>query len=104
MAEHPLLASVNLTFDLEGQTLICRTCQYALATSRSQVTSHLWEKHHIPSNGRKGLTAYIRSLNLPDPANIAPRPDGSPIHPTLKLHRGYACRTCKYRTINLDMI
>lgn len=41
MADYPLLTAVNLVFDPDGPALICKTCQYALAVSGSQVTSHL---------------------------------------------------------------
>ena len=54
MADYPLLTAVNLVLDPQGPALICKTCQYALALSKSQVTSHLWRS-----------TRYVKSLGGP---------------------------------------
>lgn len=45
----PFLARLQLYIDLEGRLLICgrSECGYALAVERSQVTSHLRDKHHV---------------------------------------------------------
>jgi hypothetical protein len=99
-----LLTDVNLVYDPQGPVLICKTCGYALAVSRSQVTSHLWEKHQISPESRRNITSLIRSLQIPDPTGIPLRPDQSLSHPYLKVCRGYACHTCDSRTINLDTI
>ena len=104
MADYSLLTALNLVFDPDGPALICTTCQYALSVSGSQVTSHLWNKHKIRLESRRALTPLIRSLQIPNPVDIPLRPDESPIHPHLELYRGYACVTCKDRTINLDLI
>jgi hypothetical protein len=97
-----LLASVNLVFDPQGPALICKTCQYALAVSKSQVTTRLWRKHGICAEPRRDITLLIRSIVIPNPMEIAPRADQSLIHPHLKLFHGYECVTCQYRSINLD--
>lgn len=104
MADYTLLTAVNLVFDPDGPALICRTCQYALAVPRSQVTSHLWNKHQICPGSRRDITLLIRSITIPNPTEIPLRVDQSLIHPALKVFRGYACVSCSYRTINLDMI
>ena len=104
MASDSLLASVNLVFDPRGPALICKTCQYALAVSKSQVTTHLWKKHGILAESRRDVTLLIRSIVIPNPMEIAPRPDESLCHPHLKLFRGYDCVSCQYRSINLDMM
>jgi hypothetical protein len=101
MADHSLLTAVNLVLDPRGPALICKTCQYALAVSKSQVTSHLWEKHKISLASRRDITSYIHSLNIPNPVNLPRRPDRSFVHPHLKVYGGYACLSCIYRTINL---
>jgi hypothetical protein len=75
-----------------------------LAVSRSQVTSHLWEKHQISPESRRNITSLIRSLQIPDPTGIPLRPNQSLSHPYLKVYRGYACHTCDSRIINLDTI
>jgi hypothetical protein len=102
MAEYSLLPAVNLVFDPLGPALICKTCRYALAVSGSQVTSHLWEKHQICPESRRDITVLIRSIQIPNPREIPLRPDDSLAHPHLKIYHGYRCRTCSYRTINLD--
>jgi hypothetical protein len=56
MADYFLLTAVNLILDPQGPALICKTCQDALALSKSQVTSHLWES-----------TGYVKSLGGPNP-------------------------------------
>jgi hypothetical protein len=102
MADYSLLTAVNLVFDPDGPALICKACQYALAVSGSQVTSHLWNKHQIRPESRRDITPLIRSLKIPNPTDIRLRPDKSLVHPHLEVYRGYACLTCKYRTINLE--
>ena len=102
MADYALLMAVNLVFDPQGPALICKTCRYALAVSRSQVTSHLWEKHQICQEFRRAINPLIRCLQIPNPNDIPLRPGQSLAHPHLEVYRGYACHTCKYRTINLD--
>ncbi|KFY01547.1 hypothetical protein O988_02688 [Pseudogymnoascus sp. VKM F-3808] len=43
---------------------------------------------------------HVHPFKFVDPASVPPRPDGSDVHPKLRLHEGYACRACIYRTIN----
>jgi hypothetical protein len=100
------LARCQLYADLDTRLLICcwPECRFALSTARSQVTTHLREKHRAPEDFRKGLTHYLKHehpYEFADPAAVPPRPDGSDVHPSLQLHNGYACRACSYRTINL---
>src|SRR5258706_638927 len=90
------LARCQLYLDNEEQLLICSRpeCGFALSVSRSQVTSHLRDKHQVPEELRRGLTQHLKNdypHKISDPASAAPRPDGSPVHPMLKLHDGYAC-------------
>jgi hypothetical protein len=99
-----LLARANLIVDHTGPALICQTCQYALAVSGTQVTSHLRAKHQTPLHLRSGLTKCIQTLGLPDPATIGLRNDGSPAHLWLQVCKGHACRQCDYRTTSLDLI
>lgn len=100
MADHSLLTAVNLVLDPGGPALICKTCQYALAVSKSQVTSHSWEKHKISLASRRDITSYIHSLNIPNLVNLPRCPDRSLVHPHLKVYGSYACLSCIYRTIN----
>jgi hypothetical protein len=88
MADYSLLTVVNLLLDPQGPALICKTCQYALAVSKSQVTSHLWEKHRTSLESRRDITPLIRSLNIPNPTDIPLRLDNSPVHPHLKVYDG----------------
>lgn len=84
MAVYSSLTAMNLVYDPQGLALICKTCQYALAVSKSQVTSHLWEKHRIRLESRRDITPLIRSLDIPNPINIRCRPNGLLAHPHLK--------------------
>jgi hypothetical protein len=102
MADYSLLTAVNLVFDPTGPALICKTCQYTLAVSGSQVTSHLWNKHQICPESRRDITPLIRSLKIPNPRDIHLRPDQSLVCLHLVVYRGYACLNCKHRTINLE--
>jgi hypothetical protein len=104
MAVYSSLTAVNLVYDPQGPALICKTCQYAMAVSKSQATSHLWEKHRICPEFRRDITPLTRSLDIPNPIDIRCRPDGSLAHPHLELYRGYACLSCKCRNINLETL
>lgn len=85
---------------------ICRRCRYALAPSRSQVTSHLLRKHQVALPVRKGLTTLLRPqrTRFQESACAPPRPDGSAADAHLELLEGYACRRCVYRTVNPTMM
>jgi hypothetical protein len=102
---HDKLSRFQLYADLEEQLLICsrRECGYALSVARSQATSHLRDKHNVPAELRAGLTHLLKH-EYPDffrnPAEVALRDDGALIHPKLHLYDGFACRKCRYRTIN----
>ena len=105
MTSTEYLAQFQLYADPNERLLICchDECGYALSVSRSQVTSHLRDKHGVSEELRKGLTRYLNQehpYNFRDPASLPTRPDGSPPHPKLQLHEGYACCLCRYRTIN----
>jgi hypothetical protein len=98
------LACANLVFDSSGPVLICQKCQYALAVSGTQVTSHLWVKYQTPLHLRTGLTKCVRSLGIPDPATIPVRSDGAHAYLHLHVYRGHACRQCNYQTASLDLM
>ena len=88
MTDYLSLTSVNLVYDPQGPALICKTCQYALAVSKSQATSHLWEKHQICPGSRRDITPLIRSLDIPNPIDIRCRPDDSLAHLHLEVYHG----------------
>src|SRR6187402_299577 len=99
------LSQFQLYADLKEQLLICchSECGFALSVARSQVTSHLRDKHSVPADLRAGLTHLLKREH-PDffrnPADVARRGDGALIHPKLRVYDGFACRKCQYRTIN----
>ena len=50
-----VLEACGLVHEPTQNLIICQRCRYALAPSRSQVTSHLLRKHQAPSPVCKGL-------------------------------------------------
>lgn len=68
------LKTLGLYINTPERAVICRRCQYALQPSGEAVTRHLGEKHNLPAKERRGLTAYIQSLKLPNPNNLPMRP------------------------------
>jgi hypothetical protein len=68
------------------------------------VATHLLRKHGICAESRRDITLLIRSTEIPNPTKLAPRADQSLIHPYLKVFHGYACVSCQFRSINLDMM
>jgi hypothetical protein len=106
--EEHRLAVVNLVLDTEISALVCKKCQYCThflpQDVGCRVTTHLREKHQTTPERRYGLTKYVRSLRLPDPAQLPLRPDGSRPHPHLRVYKGYACNRRRYLTISLDLM
>jgi len=102
---HDNLSQFQLYADLEEHLLICcrSECGYALSVARSQVTSHLRDKHNVLADLRTGLTPLLKH-EYPDffrnPADVALRDDGALIYAKLHLYDGFACRKYRYRTIN----
>lgn len=103
----PKLASLELHYHSASPTeacIICIRCGFAIATGGEQVTRHLQEKHHVPKRDRAGLSAFIRTLQLPDPRSIRPWPDGSRPHPRLAQQKGFACRSCGLRSVSIKVL
>ena len=98
------LAGLGLYRNRPGPTIICRQCQYAIQASGEAVARHLWEKHQVPPDVRKGLTSFVKSLHLPDPNRLSCRPDASSPHPYLTVQRGTACRHCSFRSTSMNLI
>ncbi|KFY67854.1 hypothetical protein V496_01372 [Pseudogymnoascus sp. VKM F-4515 (FW-2607)] len=71
-------------------------CGYALAVERSQVTSHLRDKHHVQECGRRGLTHDLNTRypqGFRNPADLPLPEDGAEINPRLRVYEGFACCT-----------
>src|ERR1700749_3992813 len=85
------LASLGLIISDPERALICtrESCQYALQVHDKRVSRHLCEKHQVPKYDRRGLDKYIASLDLADPRQLPPRPDGSDPHPHLAQQVGF---------------
>lgn len=99
------LNALGLSFHRPERAIICRRCGYALQPSGETVSKHLGTKHQISRAARQGLTAMIRSLDLPDPNQLPRRPDGGPPHADLLVHSGgAACRRCAFRSINPELV
>ncbi|KAH6876790.1 hypothetical protein B0T10DRAFT_497227 [Thelonectria olida] len=109
MANLDLLGSLHLFYDAEARVLICTRdqCKFALSTGPSRVTTHLRDKHNIPSEARKGLSRLLKSLPPPgllDPEEAPPRADRSAEHDKLRVYEGFACVHCVFRTISLQLM
>ncbi|KAL0764704.1 hypothetical protein CaCOL14_012794 [Colletotrichum acutatum] len=98
------LEALQLHLNEPEPVLICRPCGYALKPFGERVSRHLAEKHNICKSQRRGLSALVKTLDLGDPNDVAPRPDGLPAHQSLTVTRGHACRHCSYRTASDDLI
>jgi hypothetical protein len=101
-----LLERCSLFADVESRALICRKCKCAIATTRSQATTHLDKKHNVPKEIRKGLTQYIskHACRFRDPSSLPARSERSIPHPELDIHKGYACRECKFYTTSFKWL
>ncbi|KAK0370042.1 hypothetical protein CLIM01_12595 [Colletotrichum limetticola] len=98
------LEALQLHLNEPEPVLICRPCGYALKPFGERVSRHLAEKHNICKSQRRGLSDLVKTLDLGDPNDVAPRPDGLPAHKSLTVTRGHACRHCSYRTASDDLI
>ena len=82
------LEALDLVLHRPELAIICRQCGYALQPSGETVSRHLAQKHQVSITARRGLTALIRSLNLPDPNELPVRRDGC-----LPQNPGAVCNT-----------
>ena len=102
---HPF-SKLSLVLNSPKPALICRhqECRYVLQPAIKRVHSHLWEKHGIPKDERRGLTACLRSLQLADPRQLSQRKDESELHPNLARHLSYVCRPYGERSTSIKLI
>ncbi|KAL8626151.1 hypothetical protein Q9189_008167, partial [Teloschistes chrysophthalmus] len=98
------LVALGLYQNTPEPALICRQCKYALKPSAAAVSKHLWEKHQISKDARKGLVPFVKSLTLPDPNQLPLRRDASLPHPHLAVQQGMACRRCTFRSTSGDLV
>lgn len=98
------LKSLELYLSRPELAIVCMRCKYALQPKGDRVSRHLWEKHHVPIEDRKGLVSLVASLDLQDPNTLPLRKDGCLPHPHLARRRGLACRGCKERTTSRDLM
>ncbi|KAH7119368.1 hypothetical protein B0J13DRAFT_403719, partial [Dactylonectria estremocensis] len=92
------LDRLGLYFNSPEPAIICKECGYAITADKDRVSRHLGEIHQVDKPARRGLNKLVRSLNLPDPKDLCPRPDGSIPHPHLKDINGSACKFCGIRS------
>lgn len=98
------LESLELYLNRPELAIICMRCKYALQPNGDRIARHLWEKHHVSPEHRKGIVTLIASLCLQDPNTLPLREDGAAPHPHLASRRGLACRGCKERTTSRDLM
>jgi hypothetical protein len=84
------LKSLDLAISEPERVLICTrdSCGYALQVHDKRVSRHLWEKHQVPKSHRRGLDHLTASLQLANPREVSPHPDGAAVHPLLKKYAG----------------
>ncbi|WKT40266.1 Protein of unknown function DUF3505 [Fusarium oxysporum f. sp. vasinfectum] len=104
---YPLLDTLQLFYDTEAHLLICtqESCKFALFNAPSQVVAHLRDKHHIPTEARKGLYRLLKSLSptLLDPHRTPLPADSSARHDKLQVYEGFVCLNCPFRTISTQL-
>ncbi|KAM0361930.1 hypothetical protein ACHAPK_011646, partial [Fusarium culmorum] len=92
------LENLGLYYNSAEPAIICIQCGFAINPTRA--SRHPGDKHHVPKPVRRGLKSLICSLNLPNPETLPLRPDGSPPHPHLTVHKGSACKHCGLRSVS----
>ncbi|KJZ70098.1 hypothetical protein HIM_10501 [Hirsutella minnesotensis 3608] len=101
------LLALGLYYNEPEPAVLCIRCGFALKTGTDRVSRHLGEKHGVTRKARRGLNRLVRSLQLPEPAQLARRPDGSakhPVHPHLVLQKGASCKHCSFRSASLLLL
>ncbi|KJZ71103.1 hypothetical protein HIM_09522 [Hirsutella minnesotensis 3608] len=102
--ENERLLALGLYYNEPEPAVLCIRCGFALKTGTDRVSRHLGEKHGITRKARRGLNRLVRSLQLPEPAQLARRPDGSAKHPHLVLQKGASCKHCSFRSASLVLL
>ena len=82
--------------------MFCTKRQHALKAS-DVVSKHLEDKHEISAKECRGLNAFVKQLQLPDPNKSEPRPDGCAPHPCLATKLGVACVQCTYWSTSVKL-
>jgi hypothetical protein len=78
-----------------------------ISTNGSRVATHLHRNHGVLLEARKGLRKVLTTVCpavFQAPNAIPPHEDGSPEHPCLQTHDGYACHGCPFRTVSLQLM
>jgi hypothetical protein len=92
------LENLGVYYNSAEPAIICIKCSFAINPTRAP--RHPGDKHHVPKPARRGLKSLICFLNLPNPETLPLRPDGSPPHPHLTVHKGSACKHCGLRSVS----
>ncbi|KAJ9419273.1 hypothetical protein QL093DRAFT_2356733 [Fusarium oxysporum] len=71
MADCNLFDNLYLFYDTSARLLICtrESCKFALSNDPSRVTTHLRDKHNIPTKERRRLSRLLKSLH-PRPSTL----------------------------------
>ena len=88
---HEKLVELGLYVDLEERLLICcgAECKYALSVDRSQVTSHLRDRHNVLLDLQRGITYILKHEYAGffcNPVEVVECDDGALIHNKLHLY------------------
>ena len=103
------LCRLQLFVDKEENALICGhvDCGFALSVERSQLTSHLRDKHQVDDDTRRALIRCLASeypRGFTNPVKIPQRVNGCEIQPHLQRHDGFACGRCSYFTTSFQSL
>jgi len=88
------LIDQTIEYDETHHILICKVCRIGI--KKSCVQSHFYNQHHYKQDVWKSFRDAVKDLPALDDLDLFPRlPNGSSVHPNLKLSRdGYECNIC----------
>ncbi|KAH6972614.1 hypothetical protein EDB80DRAFT_628014 [Ilyonectria destructans] len=94
------LQQLSLHLNHPEPAIICIPCGFALKADGERVSRHLGEAHEVAELAQRCLNSLVRSLKLPDPVGLPPRPSNSTPHPQLTLQKGITCKHCGLRSVS----
>ena len=101
MNESDLLGRIGLEFCVEGPSIICRLCRFAIAATVDKLHDHLRDRHRLSISQRRAAVEHAQHLHAEaDPTCCVPRPELSICIPLLAVYDGFICLRCSFKTIS----